>query len=68
MLEVDMARKRISLTMKKNTGDAPPPPRTEKRDPAARNAMPPPRRENKPAPMDGAFGAAFAEALKRKST
>jgi hypothetical protein len=54
--------------MKKNTGDAPPPPRTEKRDPAARNAMPPPRRENKPAPMDGAFGAAFAEALKRKST
>jgi uncharacterized protein len=68
VLEVDMARKRISLTMKKNTGDAPPPPRTEKRDPAARNAMPPPRRENKPAPMDGAFGAAFAEALKRKST
>jgi len=68
VLEVDMPRKRISLTMKKNTGDAPPPPRTEKRDPGARNAMPPPRRENKPAAMDGAFGAAFAEALKRKST
>jgi len=67
VLEVDMARKRISLTMKKNAGDAPPP-RNEKRDAGPRHAQMP-KRENKPAaPMEGAFGAAFAEALKRKST
>jgi protein Tex len=65
VLEIDMARKRISLSMKKNPGDAPPP-RTEKRDAGPRAPMP--KRESKPAPSEGAFGAAFAEALKRKST
>ncbi|MGE3477233.1 MAG: Tex family protein [Rhodospirillaceae bacterium] len=70
VLEVDMARKRISLTMKKDGGAAPAP-RGEKRDagprgPAVQNFN---KRENKPsAPSQGAFGAAFAEALKRKST
>jgi uncharacterized protein len=65
VLEIDMARKRISLSMKKNPGDVPPP-RTEKRDAGPRAPMP--KRESKPAPSEGAFGAAFAEALKRKST
>lgn len=67
VLEVDLPRKRISLTMKKNAGDAPPPRMGgEKRDAGPRGSMPP-RRESKPqAPMEGAFGAAFAEALKRK--
>ncbi|MCA0199500.1 MAG: RNA-binding transcriptional accessory protein [Proteobacteria bacterium] len=70
VLEVDMARKRISLTMKKD-GSAAPAPRGEKRDagprgPSVQNFN---KRENKPsAPSQGAFGAAFAEALKRKST
>ncbi len=70
VLEVDMARKRISLTMKKD-GSAAPMPRGEKRDagprgPSVQNFN---KRENKPAaPSQGAFGAAFAEALKRKST
>ena len=67
VLEVDLARKRISLTMKKNVGDAPPP-RGDKRDMGSRGAMPP-RRDSRPqAPLQGAFGAAFAEALKRKQT
>jgi uncharacterized protein len=70
VLEVDMARKRISLTMKKEGGAAPAP-RGEKRDagprgPSVQNFN---KRENKPStPSQGAFGAAFAEALKRKST
>lgn len=70
VLEVDMARKRISLTMKKEGGAAPAP-RGEKRDagprgPSVQNFN---KRENKPsAPSQGAFGAAFAEAMKRKST
>jgi uncharacterized protein len=65
VLEIDMARKRISLTMRKD--GAAPPPRGEKRDDRPRAPMP--KRENKPAaPSEGAFGAAFAEALKRKST
>ncbi len=70
VLEVDMARKRISLSMKKNPGDTPPP-RMEKRGPEKRDTgprAPMPKRESKPAPSEGAFGAAFAEALKRKST
>ncbi|MGE4064094.1 MAG: Tex family protein [Rhodospirillaceae bacterium] len=66
VLEVDMARKRISLSMKKNPGEAPPP-RSER--PAGGMRPPAPRPVNKPAaPSQGAFGAAFAEALKRKST
>ncbi len=70
VLEVDMARKRISLTMKKD-GAAAPAPRGDKRDagPRGPSVQSFNKRENKPvAPAQGAFGAAFAEALKRKST
>jgi len=72
VLEVDIPRKRISLTMKKDSSDAPrmsPRDRTEKRDDKSHGGAQRPAAKHMPkqAPMDGAFGAAFAEALKRKS-
>ena len=66
VLEVDLPRKRIALSMKKDSGGpaARPEPSmsdTSARRPQMRTPQPPPR-----APEQGAFGAAFAEALKRK--
>jgi uncharacterized protein len=64
--EVDVPRKRIGLTMRKDGGEAPAP-REQRGREAPRNdkfskAAPP-----KPqAPSQGAFGAALAEAMKRK--
>ncbi|MBD9371636.1 RNA-binding transcriptional accessory protein [Rhizobium sp. ARZ01] len=62
--EVDVPRKRIALTMRKDGGGEQPS-RGERRDAprAGNNRMP----QQKPqAPSQGAFGAALAEALKRK--
>ncbi|PNG26074.1 Tex family protein [Methylocella silvestris] len=65
VLEVDLKRKRIALSMRKDdlskaSGAAPPP---------AREASRPPERRPKTAerrPSEGALGAALAEALRRK--
>jgi len=67
VMDVDLARKRIGLSMRKeNAGDAPPPRAAGPRDngPAARPVRLP-KPQAQPA-MQGALGAAFAEALKRK--
>ncbi len=65
VLEVDIPRKRISLTMKKDGTAAPKPahrdgPRENPRD------KPRPRDLPRQPPMESALGAAFAAALKRK--
>ncbi|MBA4788141.1 MAG: RNA-binding transcriptional accessory protein [Rhizobiales bacterium] len=61
VLEVDVPRKRISLSMRK---DAAPRPAGEPR--AERGAAPAPKHRPKPeAPAQGAFGAALLEAMKR---
>lgn len=61
VLEVDVPRKRISLSMRK---DAAPRPAGEPR--AERGASPAPKHRPKPeAPAQGAFGAALLEAMKR---
>ncbi|BDA86443.1 RNA-binding protein [Aureimonas sp. SA4125] len=59
VLEVDVKRKRISLSMKTatDTADAPPPRENRQSKP------PPPRAEP---PSQGAFGSALADALKRR--
>jgi protein Tex len=63
VVEVDVKRKRIGLTMRKDGGDTAPPPRGAARNdrPAAQKFM---KTENPSG--QGAFGAALAEALKRK--
>ncbi len=63
VVEVDAKRKRIALTMRKDGGETPPPsPRGNDRGkPANQKFM----KTEKPA-SQGAFGAALAEALKRK--
>jgi uncharacterized protein len=61
VLEVDLARKRIALTMRLSDEAAP----ARKPDGAPRTqARPQTRREEKPAPA-GAFAAAFAKAIKK---
>ncbi|PZM09198.1 Tex family protein [Rhizobium tubonense] len=66
VVEIDAKRKRIALTMRKDGDAATPPPPREQRDAAAmRNVAP--RRESQPKPQSqGSFGAALADALKRK--
>jgi len=62
VVEVDVKRKRIGLTMRKDGGEAAPPPRGGDRGkPVNQKFM----KTEKPS-SQGAFGAALAEALKRK--
>ncbi len=63
VVEVDVARKRIGLTMRKDGGEAAPAPRGPARDakPANQKFM----KTEKPS-SQGAFGAALAEALKKR--
>jgi uncharacterized protein len=63
VLEVDVPRKRISLSMRKDGGGASGRPAPEAKGDRRTNSMPP--RKPEPAPQ-GAFGAALAEAMKRK--
>jgi len=63
VVEVDVKRKRIALTMRKDGGEAAPAPRGPDRD--TRPANPKMMKTEKPS-SQGAFGAALAEALKRK--
>ncbi|MCQ1849695.1 Tex family protein [Neorhizobium galegae] len=62
VVEVDVKRKRIALTMRKDGGEAAPAPRGD-RD--IRPVNPKMMKTEKPS-SQGAFGAALAEALKRK--
>ena len=62
VVEVDIPRKRIALTMRKDGGGEATP-RSPMRDAGKPNRMPPQRSAP---PTQGAFGAALAEALKRK--
>ncbi|MBL8628768.1 MAG: RNA-binding transcriptional accessory protein [Rhodospirillaceae bacterium] len=68
VVEVDLARKRISLTMRKDGGEggmARAGGAREAGKPQGKNySMPPPRRSE--APQQGALGAALAAALKKK--
>ena len=61
VVEVDVKRKRIGLTMRKDGGEAPPPRMGDRGAPANKKFM----KTEKPA-SQGAFGAALAEALKRR--
>ncbi|MDM9626603.1 Tex family protein [Rhizobium sp. S152] len=66
VVEVDAKRKRIALSMRKDDGAGAPPPRGETRsNPAPRGGND--RRTSSPkSESQGAFGAALAEAMKRK--
>ncbi len=66
VVEVDAKRKRIALSMRKDDGAGAPPPRGETRaNPAPRGGNE--RRSSSPKQeSQGAFGAALAEAMKRK--
>ncbi len=61
VVDVDAKRKRIALSMRKDDGAPPPPPRggTSDRGPQQ-------RRDRQPAASQGSFGAALAEAMKRR--
>jgi len=63
VLEVDVARKRISLSMRRDANAAAPKPapRDGKRSPGPSDR----RATERPAPQ-GAFGAALAEALRKR--
>ena len=66
--EVDVPRKRIGLTMRKDGGEAPAPRDTAPRDQrpiqnGAKNLTPPRKQEQ---PSTGGFGAALLEAMKKK--
>jgi uncharacterized protein len=66
VVDVDIPRKRIGLSMRKDDGEggtAKPAPRDGGKP--RQHVQPPPQKRNAPAPQ-GAFGAALAEALKRK--
>jgi len=69
VVDVDVARKRIGLTMRKQADDSAPASaksaRVTRADKGSRSSAPGSRRDTPPAPA-GAFGAALAEALKRK--
>ncbi len=63
VVEVDVKRKRIALSMRKDGGDAPPPgPRGGDRD----KPVNPKFAKTDSKPSQGAFGAALAEAMKRR--
>src|SRR5690606_29761166 len=64
VVEVDIKRKRIGLSMRKDGGDEQRPAPRE-RDAGKPRAASAPRQPEKPA-SQGAFGAALADAMKRK--
>ncbi len=66
VVEVDVQRKRIALSMRKETGEAPPPARDDKRGPNVMrhaSARPDPKPQ---ATVQGSLGAALAEAMRKK--
>ncbi len=67
VVEVDVKRKRIGLTMRKDGGEAAPQPMREKSNAnAMRHASAKPKDRADPAQSGGALAAALAEAMKRR--
>ncbi|WP_313555144.1 Tex family protein [Agrobacterium cavarae] len=67
VVEVDVKRKRIGLTMRKDGGEAAPQPMREKSNAnAMRHASAKPKDHAEPAQSGGALAAALAEAMKRR--
>ncbi|MDD1496795.1 Tex family protein [Agrobacterium sp. CNPSo 3708] len=67
VVEVDVKRKRIGLTMRKDGGEAAPQPMHEKGNAnAMRHASAKPKDRAEPAQSGGALAAALAEAMKRR--
>lgn len=66
VVEVDVKRRRIALSMRKDDGSAAPRPR---RQPSDADKAPRPRRDDGPAKgaQQGALGAALADAMRRKT-
>ncbi|MGA1800864.1 Tex family protein [Rhizobium sp. HT1-10] len=67
VVDIDAKRKRIALSMRKDAGDDAVPPARENRTGAATRAVPAKQQGSRPpAQTQGSFGAALADALKRK--
>ncbi|MBO9097462.1 MULTISPECIES: Tex family protein [unclassified Rhizobium] len=67
VVDIDAKRKRIALSMRKDAGDDAAPPARENRSGPETRVMPAKQQGNRPAPQtQGSFGAALADALKRK--
>ena len=67
VVEVDVKRKRIGLTMRKDGGEAAPQPMREKNNaPAMRHATAKPQTRNETPQPQGALAAALAEAMKKR--
>jgi uncharacterized protein len=67
VVEVDVKRKRIGLTMRKDGGEAVPQPMREKNNAGAmRHATAKPKERNEGSQSGGALAAALAEAMKRR--
>jgi uncharacterized protein len=67
VVEVDVKRKRIALTMRKDGGEAPPPSMREKGNTGSmRFANSKPQARNEESQTGGALAAALAEAMKRR--
>ncbi len=67
VVEVDVKRKRIALTMRKDGGEAAPQPMREKGNASAmRHASAKPKDRNEGSQSGGALAAALAEAMKRR--
>lgn len=67
VVEVDVKRKRIGLTMRKDGGEAAPQPMREKNNAGAmRHATAKPKERNEGSQSGGALAAALAEAMKRR--
>lgn len=64
VVEVDVPRKRIGLSMRKDGGDAPAPRNNTQRDPRPAKNFTPQRKQEQPS--TGGFGAALLEAMKKK--
>ncbi len=67
VVDIDAKRKRIALSMRKDAGDDAAPPARENRSGPETRVMPARQQGSRPAPQtQGSFGAALADALKRK--
>ncbi|MEJ5901853.1 Tex family protein [Ochrobactrum teleogrylli] len=64
VVEVDVPRKRIGLSMRKDGGEAPAPRNNAQRDPRPAKNFAPQRKQEQPS--TGGFGAALLEAMKKK--
>ncbi len=66
VVEVDVKRKRIALTMRKDGGEAPPPSARDSRGPGPSRSGGKPQARQEPRPQQGSLGAALAEAFRKK--